>query len=1196
MRVLCLLGMCVSILFAACSSTGDSKGCLEGDVGVEDTAQADGAGDALPMDTAQQDTKPPQDLVQEDTFEVAKPECTLDSDCDTIVDAACLVGKCDEGNCVVVEVADGTACDDGNGCTQTDACQAGECKGSNPVVCPQPDPCHDTGVCDPATGQCSNPEEADGTVCDDGNEATGGDTCQGGLCLGEGCVCNNFSLCCDGCFALNEGGPCDNGDECTQADSCVEGFCVGFEPVVCELMDQCHEVGTCDPASGICSNPAKSDTTECDDGDERTVSDQCMDGVCVGTPCTCDTVDTCCDGCMGINQGGKCWEGTQYGGICTAEGVCHDPSRWAVVALNEFGIATIDTLNDVMYGPFLDGWLGSHGGGRFDVVVSPDGLTAVVSNFGDSTLFFVDLTDPTDPLPLGSLLMPMFAEDLAFTHDGKYILMTDGGFSKYIVVVDAASRTIVEAYSHPGVFSNAVSTAPDGTVLVADYFAGQIHALTIDAQGHLSFVASHSPMVSIEGKVELGQGDRMFRPVNVFISPDGKTVIAPDVQKYNETPTTMHPLIDAGPGFFALAVFEIVSPGVLAFKGGVSKVPAAAQSMAFSDDGKHAYILGNNMTYKKTVDDDVVYVDDHLLVLDIADNGEVTLNTALAASLKRQTSSQLFGVDNIVYLKGKVYATHSTVSGATKNVTVVDLKTFKVSRLPAGDITIGIAVVPMNAYDAPALTGPATCKGICGAMNQAAGCACDEACQDWNDCCGDVELFCQGCDPEECEGKDRERVCEMLPNGTYGCGCVQGYTYSGPGGCADIDECALGINNCIEGTQCANTDGSYTCICPNPMMWDGFGACVCPMGFVADPVEGCVDIDECGDGNGPCSDSATCVNSAGGFDCECDWPLVTDGLGGCECQEGTVLDDTGSCVDIDECAVGNGPCKEGATCVNEDGYYQCTCEMPFVSDNFDGCKCPWGTTPDEVEGCVDIDECASEPCGEGALCVNEAGYFMCICEWPLEWDGALGCQCAWGYASDGAGSCEEIDECASQPCHGGATCIDKLGEFECACEYPLVPDWMNGCQCDWGYESDGDGGCTEVNECETEPCPAEASCIDQFGYRECECPSPMYFNGWECVCGSGYESDGEGGCVEINECETDPCPGLAECVDQVGYRDCYCDWPKEWKWDTGDCGCAGGFRVDGANCTDIDECAEGTHNCWEGETCVNEPGYYWCNY
>jgi hypothetical protein len=82
---------------------------------------------------------------------------------------------------------DGTACNDGNPCTQTDTCQGGVCTGS-PVVCAPLDQCHTAGTCSPATGLCSNPAAPDGTSCDDGNACTTGTTCTAGVCGGGSIV------------------------------------------------------------------------------------------------------------------------------------------------------------------------------------------------------------------------------------------------------------------------------------------------------------------------------------------------------------------------------------------------------------------------------------------------------------------------------------------------------------------------------------------------------------------------------------------------------------------------------------------------------------------------------------------------------------------------------------------------------------------------------------------------------------------------------------------------------------------------------------------------------------------------------------------------------------------------------------------------------------------------------------------------
>src|SRR5205823_539575 len=123
------------------------------------------------------------------------------------------------GQCSNPSAANGTACNDGNACTQTDTCQNGACVGGNPVVCRASDSCHAAGTCDPATGACSNPSVADGTACDDGDPNTISDICVQGVCQGK-------------------------------------DLCKG---VVCQPSDQCHAAGVCDHTTGKCSNPAKAD-------------------------------------------------------------------------------------------------------------------------------------------------------------------------------------------------------------------------------------------------------------------------------------------------------------------------------------------------------------------------------------------------------------------------------------------------------------------------------------------------------------------------------------------------------------------------------------------------------------------------------------------------------------------------------------------------------------------------------------------------------------------------------------------------------------------------------------------------------------------------------------------------------------------------------------------------------------------------
>src|SRR5207244_1404540 len=93
-----------------------------------------------------------------------------------------------------------------------------------------------------------------------------------------------------------DGSACNDGNACTQADTCRSGVCTGGNPVVCPAPDQCHDAGTCNPASGACSNPAKPDGSTCSDGNACTQADTCRSGVCTGgNPVVCPAPDQCHD-------------------------------------------------------------------------------------------------------------------------------------------------------------------------------------------------------------------------------------------------------------------------------------------------------------------------------------------------------------------------------------------------------------------------------------------------------------------------------------------------------------------------------------------------------------------------------------------------------------------------------------------------------------------------------------------------------------------------------------------------------------------------------------------------------------------------------------------------------------------------------------------------------------------------------------
>lgn len=171
--------------------------------------------------------------------------------------------------------------------------------------------------------------------------------------------------------------------------------------------------------------------------------------------------------------------------------------------------------------------------------------------------------------------------------------------------------------------------------------------------------------------------------------------------------------------------------------------------------------------------------------------------------------------------------------------------------------------------------------------------------------------------------------------------------------------------------------------------------------------------------------------------------------------------------------------------------------------------------------------------------------------------------CNVGYSLDVAGACVDDDECQSNPCGDNATCVNTPGTFECSCIS--------------GYLGDGIT-CVDVNECDTNNggCDALTTCTNTPGTRICG------------ACPSGYAGNGDEGCMDIDECtsDTDDCDSnpVAICSNTPGAFTC---------------ACPSGYEGDGhgsSGCVDINECASGNGGCDTSPmvTCTNTEGGRTC--
>jgi fibulin 1/2 len=167
------------------------------------------------------------------------------------------------------------------------------------------------------------------------------------------------------------------------------------------------------------------------------------------------------------------------------------------------------------------------------------------------------------------------------------------------------------------------------------------------------------------------------------------------------------------------------------------------------------------------------------------------------------------------------------------------------------------------------------------------------------------------------------------------------------------------------------------------------------------------------------------------------------------------------------------------------------------------------------------------------------------------------CTCNDGYELDYDGStCTDINECLQYPCDPSENCINFAGHYNCVKK-----------TCQQGFTFDDDYNCVNINECEMtpNPCTFPYTCEDTVG-------------SYRCLCEDGFEVK-NGTCVDVNECDLKYC--MQRCNNTFGSYQC---------------SCFRGFRLmaDGRICSDIDECAEGSHSCASDQTCVNHVGGFRC--
>jgi streptogramin lyase len=301
-----------------------------------------------------------------------------------------------------------------------------------------------------------------------------------------------------------DGITCDDSNACTQGDHCQVGACVGRTTTTCTAVDQCHDVGTCNPGTGVCSTPAKPDGTSCDDGNICGMGATCLEGVCSGgQQSVVLELPTGVAQPSAITSGGdnNVWFISPESSPGAADGwlVRMDPSTHA---LTKFAVGR--TLTDVAWGSDGNLWLGEHvstpvgplsalgrmtPGGAFlpDLVGFPSQY--VIAGPG-GTIWFADTIDTTnlvEAIPAtGSVLLAGLAIPTNSTRgmtvgaDGNiWIIESHGGTGPAMVARIAPPGGIKEFPVATSGDLNGITAGPDGNIWFTDAGQNEIGRITL---------------------------------------------------------------------------------------------------------------------------------------------------------------------------------------------------------------------------------------------------------------------------------------------------------------------------------------------------------------------------------------------------------------------------------------------------------------------------------------------------------------------------------------------------------------------------------------------------------------------------------------------------------------------------------------------------------------------------------------------
>ncbi|XP_078495862.1 sushi, von Willebrand factor type A, EGF and pentraxin domain-containing protein 1-like [Ciona intestinalis] len=234
-----------------------------------------------------------------------------------------------------------------------------------------------------------------------------------------------------------------------------------------------------------------------------------------------------------------------------------------------------------------------------------------------------------------------------------------------------------------------------------------------------------------------------------------------------------------------------------------------------------------------------------------------------------------------------------------------------------------------------------------------------------------------------------------------------------------------------------------------------------------------------------------------------------------------------TCQDINECQDDIDNCDEFAECTNTEGSFTCECNVGFTGSG-ESCtviECPHPRRP--FNGFI-----FPVVAPQDKWVSNDYVIYSCRDGFSLSGPENATCQPdgAWTNGNRPP-TCSDINECEEQPCDPNASCRNRIGSYTCTCNE--------------GYSGTG-STCTEIL-CPALNNPASGSVTitsrNVQGVANYECNTGYRLDGPQVITcfSNGRWSSTPPACVDENECITGAqCDIHATCSNTIGSYTCQC--------------------------------------------------------